>query len=48
MASNQVLSAVWRELEHLKRVPFAELVAAVESAVGFYGEGDIPLPEREK
>lgn len=47
MASNQVLLAVFEEVERLKKIPFAELVEAVSGAKDFYGEGDIPSSEKE-
>lgn len=48
MASNDVFVAVQEELARLREVPFAVLVEALSGAQGFYGEGDIPLPEKEK
>lgn len=48
MASNQVLLAVQKELAALRQVDIEKLAEAVAAGKGFYDEGDIPLPEREK
>lgn len=48
MASNEIFAAVQKELARLREVPFAVLVDALSGAQGFYGEGDISLPEQEK
>lgn len=47
MASNAVLSRVQNELTRLGQVDVEKLAEAVAMGKGFYGEGDIPLPEKE-
>lgn len=48
MASNEVLAAVQNELARLRQVEVEKLAEAVAMSESFYGEGDIPLPEKKK
>lgn len=47
MAKKDLFLAVLDELERLKKVPFAELVGAIENGEGFYDEYLFSIPPAE-
>lgn len=46
MASNEIFVAIQKELAALRQVDVEKLAEAVGAGKCFYGEGDIPLPEK--
>lgn len=45
-SSNDIFVAGLKELAILRQVDVERLAEAVAGGKGFYGEGDIPLPEK--